>query len=150
MAVRSLLQAEFARFGAITVLGLAIDLLTGLTLARHFGVPLAIAAVLGFAAAASMNYVLHELWTFRRGARRLSFRRGGLYLATLCLTLGARIGTVLAVQRALPAAAENKLATLLFATGISFVVNYGLSRYLVFSARPTNSEGGGQPRSSNE
>ena len=142
MTGHSLLQAEFARFGAITVLGLGIDLLTGLTLATHFGVPLPIAAVVGFLAAASVNYVLHELWTFRRAARRLSFRRGGLYLATLCLTLGARVGAVLAVEHAFPDAAGHKLATLLLATGISFIVNYGLSRYLVFTARPHEPQGG--------
>jgi putative flippase GtrA len=98
--------------------------------------PLPIAAVFGFAAAAAVNYVLHESWTFRHGARRLSLRRGGLYLTTLCLTLGARIGAVLIIQRALLGAVDHKLATLLAATGISFLVNYGLSRYVVFTGRP--------------
>ena len=66
---------EAVRFFAVAVAGLVLDMAVAWSAARLLGLPLWLAAATGFAVAATMNYVLHELWTFRHGARRLSAGR---------------------------------------------------------------------------
>ena len=51
---------EAARFLAVAVAGLILDLAVAWSAARYLGLPLWLAAALGFAVAAAMNYALHE------------------------------------------------------------------------------------------
>lgn len=125
-----LLRLPLVRFGLVAVAGLVVDLAAGWSLATYAGLPLALAAFVGFCTGAAFNYLLHERWTFGSGA--VSARRGSLYALALLATVAARVGTVTLLEAtALPAAAD-RLPVLLLATGVSFLVNYGLSRYLVF------------------
>jgi len=113
--------AELARFFAVAVAGLAVDLAIGWTLAEPLGLPLAVAATAGFAVAAALNYALHELWTFRDGARQLSAARALRYLGVLGLTLAVRLAA---------------LAVLGLAAAVSFAANYAASRMMVFRRVP--------------
>ena len=135
------LSGDFIRFGVVSLLGLGLDLAVAWTLARGLGVPLPAAALGGFLAGAALNYGLHEVWTFASKDRRPSVRRGGLYLLTLGITLGVRVATVAALEAFVFPSPEQALATLVAATGLSFVVNYLLSKYVVFrspsAAAPT-------------
>ena len=128
--MRRLLGSSLVRFGFVAVAGLCVDLATAWTLRTAFGLGLPLAAFLGFCAGAAFNYLLHERWTF--GTRAASARRGSLYLLALLATVATRVGAVALLERsALP-----DIAVLILATGVSFVVNYLLSRHLVF--RPEN------------
>ena len=71
-----------------------------------------------------------ERWTFGGGA--VSAKRGSLYAAALLVTMGARVGSVALLEATLLPGPRNRLPVLIVATGVSFVVNYLLSRYLVF------------------
>jgi putative flippase GtrA len=124
--IARLFGSSLVRFGLVAVAGLCVDLGTAWTLRTGFAMRLPLAAFVGFCAGAAFNYLLHERWTF--GTRAASARRGSLYLLALLATLATRVGTVSLLERtALP-----DLAVLIAATGVSFVVNYLLSRYLVF------------------
>lgn len=123
-----LFASSLVRFGLVAVAGLGVDLGTAWLL-RPF-MPLPLAAFFGFCVGAAFNYLLHERWTF--GTRAASAKRGSLYLLALLATLGTRVGSVAILDRtALP-----DLAVLILATGVSFVVNYLLSRFLVFRPAP--------------
>jgi len=124
--MRRLLGSSLVRFGLVAVAGLCVDLGTAWTLRTAFRLSLPLAAFLGFCAGAAFNYLLHERWTF--GTRAASARRGSLYLLALLATVVTRVGAVALLERsALP-----DIAVLILATGVSFVVNYLLSRHLVF------------------
>jgi putative flippase GtrA len=130
--IRALLETDLLRFGIVSVLGLGFDLSTAWGLAVFVGIPLPAAAFVGFVVGATVNYVLHEIWTFRVGTPGLSTRRWLLYATCLCLTLATRIAVVALLERLVFTAARQEFPTLVAATGISFAVNYILSKYLVF------------------
>lgn len=121
---------EAARFFLVAVAGLVLDLTVAWATARLLGLPLWLAAATGFAAAAAANYALHELWTFRDGARLMSTRRALRYGVALAATLTARIATV-AVLAAM-AGDGHDLPVLLAGAGVSFFVNYAISKHFVF------------------
>jgi putative flippase GtrA len=119
---------ELARFFAVTVLGVILDLAIAFALHQWAGVPLWLAAAIGFALAAGANYVIHQTWSFRSGS--LSLRRAGLYAGVALVTLAVRVGIVALLDRALPGAWP--LAILVAGAGGSFCVNFVLSKWIVF------------------
>lgn len=125
---------ELARFFVVTVLGVIIDLAIAFGLHTGLGVPLWLAAAIGFSLAASANYVIHQTWSFQSGPRRLSARRAGLYAAVALATLAVRVAIVALLDRALTGA--YPLAILIAGAGGSFFVNFALSKFVVFAAEP--------------
>jgi putative flippase GtrA len=125
---------ELVRFFVVTVFGVVVDLAIAFALHTGLGVPLWLAAAIGFALAASANYVIHQTWSFRRGPRSLSARRAGLYAAVALATLAVRVAIVALLDRVL---ADNlALAILVCGAGGSFFVNFALSKFVVFAAEP--------------
>ena len=124
---------EAARFFAVAVAGLVLDLAVAWCAARFLGLPLWLAAAVGFVVASAMNYALHELWTFRKGARRLSAGRALRYAVGLAVTLTARVVAVAALAAAL--GDDWVLSVLLAGAGVSFGVNFLISKYFVFHPR---------------
>lgn len=126
-----MIQPELVRFAFVLAAGLIIDLGIGFVLASVLDVPLALAAALGFAVGALFNYVLHEIWTFRTEDGGLSPVRALLYLGSSLLSMGVRIALVSALS---PLAANglSRLSVLALAAFFSFIVNYLLSRFVVY------------------
>lgn len=127
-------MTEFMRFLAVTVLGVIIDLAIAFALHRFAEVPLWLAAAIGFTIAASANYVIHQTWSFRGGTRSLSLRRAGLYALVALLTLAVRVGIVARLDALLDGAWP--LVILVVGAGGSFLVNFILSKFVVFAAAP--------------
>lgn len=125
---------ELLRFFMVTVLGVVIDLAIAFALHTGLGVPLWLAAAIGFTLAASANYVIHQTWSFQRGPRRVSARRAGLYALVALATLAVRVAIVALLDRAL--AGAYPLAILIAGAGGSFFVNFALSKFVVFAAEP--------------
>jgi putative flippase GtrA len=125
-------MSELLRFFAVTVLGVVIDLAIAFALHTGLGVPLWIAAAIGFTLAASANYVIHQTWSFRSGP--LSLKRAGAYALVALATLAVRVGIVAQLDRVL--AGDFPLAILICGAGGSFVVNFALSKWVVFAAPP--------------
>jgi putative flippase GtrA len=123
-------MSQLARFFAVTVLGVILDLAIASALHHWASVPLWLAAATGFGIAAAANYVIHQTWSFRTGP--LSARRAGLYAGVALAVLAVRVGIVALLERALPDAWP--LAILVAGAGGSFVVNFVLSKWVVFAA----------------
>ncbi|SDX83847.1 GtrA family protein [Citreimonas salinaria] len=122
------------RFLAVAVVGVVLDIAVAYLLADQLGLALWLAAAIGFVTAASVNYVIHETWTFGSGGS-LSLQRGGQYLTTCTVALGVRLAAVAglsALDAGLP-----ELVILICGAAASFAVNYNVSRYLIFSADST-------------
>lgn len=135
--------AELIRFTTVAVAGLVVDIALAWTLAVPFGLPLTPSAAAGFAAGATVNYLLHETWTFRQGARQLSATRALRYLGALGLTLAVRLAAVAVLGRLMPDPGLE-IVILLLATGLSFFANYAASKFLVF--RPAAELTGKDPK----
>ena len=129
-------MSELLRFFAVTVLGVVIDLAIAFALHTGLGVPLWIAAAIGFTLAASLNYVIHQTWSFRSGP--LSLKRAGAYALVALATLAVRVGIVAQLDRVM--AGDYPLAILICGAGGSFVVNFVLSKWVVFAAAPPMGE----------
>lgn len=124
---------EALRFTAVAIGGVIIDLAVAYTAAEHFALPLWIAATTGFVIAALVNYAAHELWTFRVGARRISARRAVQYLAVSSVALATRLVMVVLLEAVIGSA--HTLPILVGAAGVSFMVNFALSKLLVFTGK---------------
>jgi putative flippase GtrA len=121
---------EPVRFLVVAVTGLIVDLAVAWSVAHFLGLPLWLAAAVGFFVAAAMNYVLHELWTFRAGMQRISAGRATRYGIALAATLGVRVATVAGLSGTF--GSNYVLPVLVAGAGVSFCVNYLLSKHFVF------------------
>lgn len=121
---------EALRFTTVAVLGVMVDIAIAYFLARFFGVPLWTAATIGFFIAALANYTAHELWTFRSSASRFSLKRAGQYVLTSMVTLVVRLLVIVLLGRWV--GADHNLLVLVAATGVSFTLNFVLSKFFVF------------------
>lgn len=130
--IRYVLPVDFVRFLVVTIVGLALDIAVAWTFAVKGGMALPLAAVCGFAAGAAFNYVAHEFWTFGGDKSRLSLRRGFLYLTSVGAVFVVRIVAVDFLENTFSSGPWMELQVLLSAAGISFAVNYVLSKCLVF------------------
>ena len=123
---------ELTRFGMVTVLGLVVDLVVAWTFAVVFFVSLPMAAAVGFGCGALLNYLLHRIWTFRGGQEASSHRQLTLYMIVLMVVLTVRIIGVAVLTLIIGDPRGYELPILVAATAASFVVNYFLSKYVVF------------------
>lgn len=125
---------ELLRFFVVTVLGVILDLAIAFALHAGLGVPLWLAAAVGFTLAAGTNYIIHQTWSFQHGPRSLSAKRAGLYALVALATLAVRVAIVALLERVL--AGAYPLAILIAGAGGSFFVNFALSKFVVFAAEP--------------
>lgn len=121
---------EFLRFLTVSVLGVGVDLGISWLLATA-GTPLWIAAAAGFATAAVLNYALHRGWTFQHTEGMAEPARLLRYLASLGLTLAARMAAVFGISALLGPDAKP-LAVLIPSVAVSFAVSFLASKFLVF------------------
>ncbi|MEL7097307.1 MAG: GtrA family protein [Pseudomonadota bacterium] len=129
--------SEGVRFLCVSIFGVLIDLSIAFGLATYASAPLWIAATVGFLVAALVNYGIHELWTFRQGARALSMTRSLKYLTVSTVTLLSRIAVVVPLEHLLP---NRTLVILLCGAGVSFFVNFALSKFVVFASSSTETK----------
>lgn len=126
----------FTRFTLVVAAGLLVDLVIAWLLSLHMAI--VAAAAIGFAAGALSNYLAHNFWTFRHGnARpRMSLRQFAFYLAVLGITLAIRLALVALLSGWLGTGSLENAVVLIAASGASFLVNFVLSRQLVFTVAP--------------
>ncbi|NNC36701.1 MAG: GtrA family protein [Hyphomonadaceae bacterium] len=123
---------QFGRFFIVSLIGLVFDVSVSWGLFRLFGLPLWSAAGIGFLSAAGLNYVLHEVWTFKENSRNVSTRRALRYIALVLVVLSLRVGVVGALEFLI---AEPQYAFRIFLVGVavSFLANYTASNLLLFN-----------------
>ena len=127
---------ELIRFFFVSVGGVVIDIAIAYAIATMLGTPLWIAAALGFSVAACGNYILHEVWTFRRETSRLSSKRALYYFITSGVTLSSRLVVVAGLSAWI--SRDHTLALLIASAAVSFFVNFIINKFLVFSRRAEN------------
>lgn len=126
------LARQFVRFGVVGVAGFLVD--NAFVYTAHFvlGVGLILAGILSFFVAASSNWFLNRIWTFRGSSTGRLHHEWLRYLATnaigFVLNRGAYIGLIatspLCVSHPVIALAAGSIAEL----GVNFV----MSRRVVF------------------
>ena len=122
---------ELIRFFLISVGGVVVDIAIAYAITTMLGIPLWIAAAVGFSVAACGNYILNEVWTFRRETSRLSCKRALYYLITSCVTLSSRLVVVAGLSAWI--SLDHALLILIGGAAVSFFVNYTISKFLIFS-----------------
>lgn len=131
---------QSVRFLAVSGVGVALDIGLAWSLVTGLGLSLWLAGALGFLAAALLNYLLHEAWTFWGGQNRRSFGRFGRYLMSLGLTAAVRLLAILGFER-LFGAGQGALAVLLPSVALSFCASFLLARSWVFAEPADQGEG---------
>lgn len=128
---------QIKRFFCVSVVGVAVDIAVAYAVVLLLAAPLWLAAAAGFTAAAAGNYILHEVWTFRReGAPSLSITRAFYYFVSSGFTLLSRLAVVAWLSIWVPR--DHALAILVGGAAVSFFVNYLISKFFVFSKRVEN------------
>jgi len=115
-----------ARYMAVTVVGLAVDLGVGFAAHRLLPIPLVTSAALGFLTGVAVNYLLFEFWVFRSG--KLSWGRLGKAYVAAQAALIVRLVCVWLLGMVIVGLPQAALLTLTLAAGVSFGVNFLLIR----------------------
>lgn len=135
-----------ASFGAIGVLNTAIDFGVFWTAVQHFAVPIIAANVLAWLVAVSASYAMNSFITFaRESGRKLTWRAYAVFAASGIAGLVANTATLLGALKFLPLIVTDPTYQLAAAKGcavlVSFLVNFGLSHFVVFKAHKRASGG---------
>lgn len=125
-------------------IGFLLDLGIAFIASRGFGLPLELAATIGFVVAFCANYILLELWVFpARGQACLSVSRLIATLGAAAVALAFRICVIFILGRILGASAFEDVIRLGAGFGTSFVVNYLLVRMIFKRTETDTYEGKG-------
>jgi putative flippase GtrA len=128
---RRKLLAQFLRFGIVGACGFLWDTATVYTL-RHV-ITLTGAAILAYFVAASMNWLMNRLWTFRgTGSPGSMLRQWGTFLAANSLGFVLNRGTVLVLVHIVPICNAHPVLALMAGTLAGMFSNFTMSRRLVF------------------
>lgn len=118
-------------FAAIGVLNTLIDFSVFLLGFQLIGLPLVPANIISWTVAATGSYVMNSTITFAAATgRELSFGAYGKFLASGTVGLVANTVTVLALSYLVPV-----IVAKICAIGVSFLVNFSLSHFVVFRPR---------------
>jgi putative flippase GtrA len=127
---RLVVLAQFMRFGVVGLIGLVID--TATVYGLRYLIGLYGAGLVAYLTAASGNWVLNRLWTFRGQGSGPAHRQWGLFMITNLAGFVLNRGTyVILVTWVAAAAAQPVIATAAGSVAGMFV-NFSLSRRLVF------------------
>lgn len=135
---------EVIRYTLVAICGLGIDITIAWGLLKIWNITLMFSATMGFFSGAVFNYIMHELWTFQSGFRRLSVNRAFSYFLSLWATLSVRLITVALLSFIMLAGQD--LAILVISAGMSFFVNFAIIKLMVFNKKlithPAKNENG--------
>lgn len=121
-----------ASFAMVGVVNTAIDFSIFWTTVHFLGWPLVPANVLAWLVAVSFSYAMNSFITFGpESGRVLRWRDYATFLASGVAGMVASTATLFALSYVMPV-----LAAKLISIAISFVVNFSLSHFVVFRARP--------------
>ncbi len=127
---RLLVLEQFLRFGAVGLAGLAIDTATVYGLRGSLG--LYGAGVVAYVLAASGNWVLNRVWTFRGQGSGPAHRQWMRFLAVNMIGFVLNRGTYALLVTFVPIAAEQPVIATSAGAIAGLFVNFSLSRRLVF------------------
>jgi putative flippase GtrA len=128
--VRLALIAQFARFGAVGLFGLVIDTATVYGLRGALG--LYGAGLVAYATAATGNWALNRVWTFRGLGSGPAHRQWAMFMVVNLFGFVLNRGTYALLVTFVGAAAQQPVIATSAGAAAGMLVNFGLSRRLVF------------------
>ncbi len=127
---------EFTRFFFVSFVGVVVDFCIAYAITYFFASPLWVGATIGFFVAAAGNYALHEVWTFQSEERKISSRRAMHYIIMCSIVLISRLMAIEWLSSWMPY--DRLLFIFVIATGISFFVNFLISKFVIFYTNVEN------------
>jgi putative flippase GtrA len=127
---RRLVAAQFVRFGVVGMVGFFIDTATVYGL-RHL-IGLYGAGLAGYVTAATGNWMLNRLWTFRGQGTGSVHRQWAMFMLTNLAGFVLNRGTYALLITFVAAAARQPVIAIAAGAGAGLLVNFTLSRRLVF------------------
>jgi len=129
-AARLALLAQFLRFGAVGLVGFAVDTATVYALRGRLG--LYGAGIVAYFVAASANWALNRVWTFRGLSTGRAHRQWALFLAANSLGFVLNRGTYAALIATTSVCAAYPVLAVAAGAVAGMFANFALSRNLVF------------------
>lgn len=120
---------ELCVYTVLTLGGLVVDLGVANILVYLFAFPLVLSGIFGLLAGTVTNYFIHLKVTFKDRNLTASWKGFWKYLQTCLVGAAVRVA-ILSVFSLFTSVAP--MIALIIATGLSFAVNYILSRFYVF------------------
>ncbi len=127
---RLVLATQFIRFGAVGLIGLIIDTATVYGLRHAFG--LYGAGLIAYVAAATGNWVLNRIWTFRGQGEGPAHRQWAMFMVANLAGFVLNRGTYVLLVTFSTAAADQPVIATAAGAVAGLLVNFSLSRRLVF------------------
>lgn len=131
-ATRVALLMQFARFGVVGTVGLVVN--TAFVYATRQALGLYVAGLLSYVVAASGNWLLNRIWTFRGRHDGSVLRQWAMFMVANLVGFALNRGTYMALVTFLPIAAEQPVIATVAGTAAGMFVNFSLSRRVVFHA----------------
>lgn len=128
---------EPLKYSAVVGIGFFLDLGIAFLSSSWGGLPLELAATIGFVSALCLNYILLEFWVFpSRGKASLSINRLVATLGAATVALGARLSVIYMLGWLLDESPIQDALRLGTGFAASFIVSYILTR-LIFKRHET-------------
>ena len=127
---RVALVEQFLRFGIVGAIGFAVDTATVYGLRGALG--LYAAGAVAYLTAATSNWILNRIWTFRGQGSGPAHRQWARFLLANLVGFVLNRGTYAVLVTVLPLAAAQPVIAIAAGTAAGMFVNFSLSRRLVF------------------
>jgi putative flippase GtrA len=127
---RVIVAVQFLRFGAVGALGLVVDTATVYGLRAALG--LYGAGLAGYVTAASGNWLLNRIWTFRGRGSGSAQRQWALFMIVNLAGFVLNRGTYALLVTFVPIAAEQPVIAVAAGAIAGLFSNFTLSRRVVF------------------
>jgi len=127
---RLIMAIQFARFVIVGFSGLIVDTITVYSLRHALG--LYGAGMVAYVTAASSNWLLNRIWTFRGQGTGAAHRQWARFMVSNFVGFVLNRGTYAALVTFLPIAAEQPIIAIAAGSVAGVFVNFDLSRRLVF------------------
>ena len=127
-----LLLPQFLRFGVVGTIGFGVD--TAVVYALRGLIGIYAAGTLSYLTAASGNWLLNRIWTFKGHGHGSAFKQWLLFLAANSLGFVLNRGTLFTMVRFWPLAFHYPVIGIAAGTLVGLFANFALSHRVVFRA----------------
>jgi putative flippase GtrA len=131
---RQVMLVKATSFALVGVVNTVIDLAVFIGAYNFLHLPLIPANVLAWFVAVSFSYVMNSTFTFAaESGRKLRWRDYGTFVASGVVGVVANTATLVLASYVVPVWAAKAMAI-----GVSFLVNFSMSHFVVFRKRAEN------------
>jgi putative flippase GtrA len=121
---------QFLRFGVVGTAGFVVD--TAVVYSTRLWLGLYGAGALSYVVAASANWLLNRVWTFRGQGSGPAHRQWALFMATNLVGFVLNRGTYAVLVTLSPVCAQNPVIAVAAGSIAGMFANFSLSRRIVF------------------